>query len=96
MRKWAQHYIIFVIMLLLGLFQILSGAVLWFVLPHGGGYQGGRNLEAVEETFGWSRDTWVDWHDWTAVALLAMLIIHLILNWKWLTVTTKRLFGAKA
>jgi cytochrome b561 len=96
MKKWLQNYIIFIIMLLLALFQVLSGTVLWFVLPHGTGYQGSKYLNAVEPTFGWSRDTWVDWHDWTAAALLAMLIIHLILNWKWIVHTTKRAFGAKA
>ena len=53
MRKWLQNYILFVCLFLLGLFQALTGFVLWLVLPHGQGYRGGRGLELVDNTFIW-------------------------------------------
>lgn len=94
MRQWVRNYILFVIMFLLALFQALSGFVLWLVLPHGQGYRGGRGLE-LANYFWWPRDTWMDLHDWTAVALLVLVIIHLVLHWKWIVYTMKKAFSAK-
>jgi hypothetical protein len=95
MKKWIQNYTLFIIMFLLALFQAVSGFLMWLVIPHGAGYRGGRGLELVDNTFIWSRDTWIDLHDWTAVALLVMLIIHLILHWKWIVYMTKKAFSFK-
>jgi hypothetical protein len=92
MKKWATNYILFILMLLLALFQAVSGFLLWLVIPHGQGYRGGRGLE-LTSSFLWPRDTWIDIHDWTAVALLVMVIIHLILHWKWIVYTTKKVFS---
>ena len=91
MRKKTQHYILFVILFFLGLFQTVSGFIMWLALPHGGGGRGGSTA-----TF-WalSRDTWIDLHDWVAVSLLVMIIIHLILHWKWIVYMTKSYFKEK-
>lgn len=95
MRQWVRNYILFVIMFLLALTQAVSGFVLWLALPSGShGYQGGRGVELAESTFlSWSRHNWIDLHDWTAVALLVMLITHLILHWKWLVYMTRKAFS---
>jgi hypothetical protein len=93
-RKATRNYILGFIMFLLGLFEAVSGFVLWLVLPRGGrGYMGGRGggLDA-EATFLWSRDTWIDLHDWVAVALVAVVILHLILHREWVVTMTKRLW----
>jgi hypothetical protein len=55
------------VMALLALFQAVSGFVLWVVLPRGGGYRGG--LGTAGGTFLWTRDSWINVHVWTAVAL---------------------------
>ena len=88
LRKKTQNYILFVILLLLGLFQAMSGFILWLALPHGGGGRGGSTT-----TF-WSltRNTWIDIHDWVAVALVVMIIIHILLHWKWILYMTKSYF----
>jgi hypothetical protein len=93
MKKWLQNYVLFVIMFLLALFQAISGLLMWLVIPQGG-YQGGRGTVA-DATFIWERHTWIDLHDWTAVALLVMVIIHLILHWKWIVYMTKKSLGIK-
>ena len=74
----------------------MSGFVLWFALPHGGGWRGGRFVGGVESTF-WSlsRHTWLDIHDWVAVIIVAVVIIHLILHWRWIVYITKKLFQTK-
>jgi len=80
MKKSDILFILAVLLFLLGLLEALSGFLLWFVMPSGGGKRG------VEQVF-WSlsRETWIDIHDWAAVALLLIVIIHIILHWKWVT-----------
>jgi len=56
MRKATQNYIIFISLFLLGLFQAISGFVLWLVLPSEQGYQGGRS-SIWPEVFIWDRHT---------------------------------------
>ena len=97
MKKATRNYILAIIMLLLALFQAVSGFVLWLVLPGGGeGYRGGRGVGiGGEGAFLWDRHTWIGLHEWVAVALVVLLVIHLILHWKWILYMTKKAFGAK-
>lgn len=92
MRKITQNYILFVLLFCLGLFQAVSGFIMWFVLPHGdGGWRGGGG--SAEATFlALARDTWRDLHDWVAVALLVVVILHIIIHWKWVWRMTKSYF----
>ena len=39
-----------------------------------------------------SKHTWIDIHDWVAVALTLLIIIHVILHWKWIVRMAKSLF----
>ena len=95
MRKATQNYIVFITLFLLGLFQAVSGFIQWLVLPRGG-YRGGREVGTVaDNTFLWQRDTWVDLHNWIAVALVVIVLIHLILHWKWIVHMTKTYFTQK-
>jgi hypothetical protein len=83
-------------MILLALFQAVSGFILWLALPGGDGYRGGRNAGlAGQATLLWERHTWIDLHDWTAVALLVIIVIHLILHWKWIAYMSKSYFGSR-
>jgi len=94
MRKSTRNYIIAFIMSLLALFEVVSGFVLWLVLPGGRGYAGGRGGELVTEaTFLWSRDTWFDLHNWVAVALVVIVVLHLILHRRWIVHMTKTVWG---
>ena len=92
MRKATRNYIVFITMFLLALFQAVSGFVMWLVLPSGWGYQGGRG-SVVPEVFIWERHTWINLHDWVAMALLVLLVIHLGLHWKWILYHTKKYLG---
>lgn len=97
MRKWLQNYVLFVFLLISMLCQVVSGFVLWLALESGGGNQGGRG-EGIADTgtfLSWTRHQWIDFHDWTAVALVVLVILHLILHWKWIVFTTKKAFSFK-
>jgi len=54
----------------------------------GGG--GGGSIEAG--IFLWPRDTWLDLHNWVAVALVVVVVLHLVLHWRWIVYTTKAFF----
>jgi cytochrome b subunit of formate dehydrogenase len=79
------------------LLQVISGFILWKILPRGGGDGIGRGFggDAIESTFGWGRHTWLDIHDWTGVALLVIIIVHIYMHRKWLYNQLRSLFNRK-
>ena len=83
MRKATRNYLIALVMALLALAQAVSGFVLWLALPHSRGGGG---------TFLWDRNSWINLHDWTAVALVVIVAIHIILHWGWIVRMTKSYF----
>lgn len=97
MNKAIKNYIAFIVMAGLGLLATVSGLVLWLALPRGG--QWGKLGDGVASAF-WSlsRQTWLDIHDWAAVAITAMVVLHLFMHRKWIVGVTKKVFryGAMA
>jgi hypothetical protein len=61
----------------------LSGFILWFILPRGGGRFSGFLL---------LRDQWLRMHDLTSVILILLLLIHLMLNWMWIKCMFRNVF----
>ena len=99
MTKARSFWILAMGMALLGLAQAVTGFVLWLGFPTGGG-GGGRGWSggggAGNLTF-WelSKHTWIDIHDWVAVALVVLVVVHVILHWKWIVRMAKSLFKVK-
>ncbi len=88
MKKQVLHYVLLVLMLLLGFIQAVSGFLLWLVIP--GGHRG-FGIGQISGDFLWSRYTWIEIHDWTALALVIVVIFHIILHRKWIIQTTKKI-----
>lgn len=66
---------------------ILSG--IYFLFYPSGGYQGGRNaLYGVVVLF--ERHTWSDLHTWGGVLMIAAVVVHFIIHWKWVKSMTRR------
>ena len=55
-----------------------SGLLLAFRLPPGS--QGGRGLEAL----GLGRHEWGDLHTWMSYAFIILIVLHLLVHWRWL------------
>jgi len=98
MSKVKTFFALAVSMALLGLAQATSEFVLWLGFPSGGGgggqgWRGGLGGGGGGELTIWtiSKHTWIDIHDWLAVALVVLVIIHVILHWKWIFRMTKSL-----
>ncbi|XHR31217.1 MAG: DUF4405 domain-containing protein [Chthoniobacteraceae bacterium] len=45
------------------------------------GSRGGRGLTVL----GWTRHEWGDLHTWVSYAFIALVVLHLLINWAWLT-----------
>jgi preprotein translocase subunit SecY len=78
MKKSVYLFGLVVVLLLAGLAEAVSGFILWFALPSGSG-RGSLNLTY----WGVTRHAWIDIHDWVAIALMAVVVIHLAMHWKW-------------
>ncbi len=62
------------------LIAALSG--IYFLFLPSGGYHGGRNpMYGVTILF--DRHTWDDLHTWGGVVMIAAVVIHFALHWKW-------------
>jgi len=57
--------------------SIVTGLVLYLVLPEGGGRGSG-----LATCLGIARNQWVTMHNYTILVFAALLIIHLLLHWK--------------
>lgn len=57
--------------------SLISGFVLYFVLPSGGGRGSGWVV-----FMGLARNQWVIMHNNTSLIFAALLIVHLLLHWK--------------
>ncbi|PWR74898.1 DUF4405 domain-containing protein [Methanospirillum stamsii] len=57
--------------------SLISGIVLYFFLPSGGGRGGYRTFLDI------SRDQWVHMHDFSSFIFAGLIIIHLVLHWKY-------------
>ncbi len=64
----------------------LSGFVLWIMLPSGSG----AGKFGSESALGLLRHEWISMHNLTSVVLIVLLIIHLILNRRWISYMLKR------
>jgi hypothetical protein len=64
---------------------LLTGAVLKWVVPHGGqGRGGGRGQGMNQAWLGLTRHEWGDVHFWIAVAAVVFVIAHLALHMGWI------------
>jgi len=59
--------------------MISSGLVLRYMLPRGSGRK-----ESILLLWGFARHEWITFHFWAALVLIALLVVHLVLHWKWI------------
>jgi len=72
-----------------------TGVLLWKVLPPGTGgrHGGGRGVLTI---LGRSRHEWGDVHFYLALGLIAIVVLHLVLHWRWITNSLGALVRSKA
>jgi hypothetical protein len=76
MRKITTNAIVDICCLFTFIPSLVSGLVLYLVLPSGGGRGVGKGAY-----LGLVRDQWLNMHNYTSLVFATLLIIHLILHW---------------
>lgn len=84
MRRDALNFVVDLLALVAMMGLIATGLVQRYLLPPGS--RGGRGLLL----WGLGRHEWGDVHFWIAVALGALLVLHVALHWTWVCVLVTR------
>lgn len=88
--KLVLMYVVFILMTIAGLLSTISGTILWLT-NDGGGRRGGlregvRTNETIltrSTVFGFDRNTWRITHVYSSLVFIILVIIHALLNWRW-------------
>jgi hypothetical protein len=64
--------------------SLISGLVLYFFLPSGGG-----RGSSWSTWMGITRHDWILWHDIASFAFAVLIFIHLLVHWKFFRMMTK-------
>ena len=84
MKKTKLNIFVDIVAFLAFLVSLISGLVLWQVLPSGEGFQGGRG-ELTEKIFlGMERHDWLEIHDISSLLFAVIVLLHIILHWNWI------------
>lgn len=78
MNKLAWNRVIDFLLWISICLMIATGFILRYRLPPGS--RGGRGLSI----WGWTRHDWGDLHTWISFAVIGLVIVHLMLHWRWL------------
>ncbi|RXE56825.1 hypothetical protein ABH15_01315 [Methanoculleus taiwanensis] len=85
MRKAVINAFVDAIALILFIPSLISGVVLYVVLPSGGGgFRGGTSVASADIFLGIARSDWKDLHTYTSLAFAALIIVHLLLHWRYM------------
>ena len=80
MKLWFNRMVDFLLWIGICL-MLATGFVLRYRLPPGS--RGGRGLSIWD----WGRHDWGDLHTWLAYTVCALVVVHLVLHWRWLWCT---------
>ena len=72
--------------------SMITGFVLWVVLPSGG-YQGGRGVVEASRVFILGRETWKQMHNWLSLSMVSGVFLHLVLHWSWMVCMTQKIWS---
>ena len=79
-KETIRRYFVDFVMFLLFLIVTITSTYFLFVPS---GYQGGRNSRYNMQII-FTREVWYDIHFWTSIILSAILLLHIVLHWKWI------------
>ena len=81
MKRSQLHFIIDILAFLAFAFMSSTGVLLHYLLPPGSG--------RFASLWNLNRHDWGEIHFWVAIVLFVLLVIHLLLNWRWVIATLK-------
>lgn len=81
-RRSTLNAIIDILQLATFIPTLATGLVLYVVFPDGG-YQGGQNASYIGQYLGLTRHEWLVFHDIASFAFASLVILHLVLHWRY-------------
>ena len=87
MVRAETRYFVDIAMLFVFIICAVTGFILWYAFPSGSG--GGQ----WSIFLGLAKHDWIKIHDYSSLVLTATIIIHLVINLKWMTRITKKFLG---
>ena len=90
MKRNTWNFWIDVVLLLSVLGLVLTGFLIYWLLPPGSGGRGGGGGLTL---WGLSRHDYGDIHFYLALAMMVLALLHLLLHWKWVLGTLKNIFS---
>jgi hypothetical protein len=89
--KTQSNWLIDAFVAIGGLLAAISG--LYFLFLPSGGYQGGRN-PAYGINILLDRHTWDDVHTWGGVLMIAAIVVHFAIHWRWVVRMSRKVGNA--
>lgn len=83
--KSAWHRVLNLLLYLSFCFMAGTGLLLWIALPPMARRRRRAGEDVETEFLSLSRHEWGDLHLYVGLAFIAMIALHLVLNWTWLT-----------
>lgn len=87
MKKPEWKFLVDNLLVVCTLGMAAIGILLWLVIP-----EGPAAGEASKYFLGLHRHAWGHIHAYLAIAFVVLLVVHLVLNWDWITCMAKRAF----
>ncbi len=85
MRKAAINALVDIVALIVFIPSLVSGLILYFVLPSGGeGFRGGAGVVTPDVFLGIVRNDWKDLHAYASLAFAALVVVHILLHWRYM------------
>lgn len=69
----------------------LIGILLGFVIP-----TGPAAADSAKYFLGLHRHQWGNIHAWLSIAFVALMVVHIVLNWNWVTAKTRQVFKRRS
>jgi len=89
MNKSLIDYIVDVLMGLSFLVTAMTGVIIFFFLP------GGVPRSGYQTFLGIIKQDWTSAHNWSGLIMIFLVLVHLVLHWRWILCMTKSLFASK-
>jgi len=83
MKRNHVHLLVDVLLAVTALGMVWTGLLLAFVLPPG---------SRATRVWGLERHDWGDVHFWMAMGIVALVLVHVALNWRWVWCVVVKLF----
>ncbi len=83
----VRNYVVDFFIFLCFIVTTVTGMVL-FIAPRG-------NRSVYQEFLGTIKGDWVWIHEWAGIVMIVLVVVHVVLHWKWIASMTRKILKIK-